>query len=177
MFALGILLGFMFQSQLLAYTFPITWEVIQGQPDPGIEPGMGDKMFYSLSTSWLATGGVLATAILATVIFLKNSLVALMCVMLSKRTRGILPAVICLANGIAIGLIAVLSSAMGFSLSEYLAMVVPHGVIELPAIILACTLGIMAGAQVKNLRVPVSLLAVAAAVEVWITPVLAQIIA
>lgn len=109
-------------------------------------------------------------------IFLKNATVVLLVVLLGKPTRGIVPALVCLQNSLLIGALAsALHGAQGLAWWRFALFLAPHGVFELPAIFLACAIGMLAWPTARRLRlalVPLGLLAVAAVVEVYVTPVL-----
>ena len=80
---------------------------------------------------------------LAAAIFLNNTLKTLLAILLGALL-GVIPAIFLLANGVALGVAWTLSSnARGpwFSLLSLL----PHGVLELPAVFLGTSIGLMIG--------------------------------
>ena len=111
------------------------------------------------------------------------------------RFFGLLPVVFLFANGAAIA-IAVYSSSQLRGLSHSLLILVPHGLLELPAVLLGTSVGLMIGFEtVKRVfgkadrsdggqlgaalkffvTVIVPLLIIAASIEVFITPVVARL--
>ena len=88
---------------------------------------------------------------LATTIFLNNALKTLMAIMLGI-VLGIVPALFLLANGVVLGVVFLISTqAHGLWLSTL--AVLPHGMIELPAVFLGTSIGLMLGDRaVKRLR-------------------------
>lgn len=80
---------------------------------------------------------------LATTLFLNNFLAAF-----SAMIDGVIPFVFLSAaalgtNALLLGAFAAVYQQNGLSLLSYLVGILPHGIFELPAIILACTLGLM----------------------------------
>ncbi|HEY7165323.1 MAG TPA: stage II sporulation protein M [Candidatus Binatia bacterium] len=129
---------------------------------------------------------------LVAAIFFNNALKTLLVILLG-RFFGLVPVVFLLANGAAIA-IAVHSSSQLRGLALSLLVLVPHGLLELPAVLLGTSVGLMIGAEtVKRvlgkgdhtnagqlsaalkffLTVIVPLLIVAASIEVFVTPVVA----
>jgi len=125
-------------------------------------------------------------------IFFNNAVKTLLVIVLG-RFFGLLPALFLLANGAAIA-IAVYSSSQLRGLTHSILILVPHGLLELPAVLLGTSVGFMIGfhsfrrvlgkADRSNtgqlgaalrffLVVIVPLLIVAASIEVFITPVVA----
>jgi stage II sporulation protein M len=83
---------------------------------------------------------------LAAAIFLNNALKTLFAIVLGSLI-AIIPVTFLLANGIALGVVFSLSiKARGLWLS--LLSIAPHGVLELPAVFLGTSIGIMIGAKV-----------------------------
>ena len=82
---------------------------------------------------------------LAAAIFLNNALKTLLAILLGPAL-GIVPAILLLANGAALGLALSLSiKARGLATS--LLSIVPHGILELPAVFLGTSIGVMLGIQ------------------------------
>src|SRR5690349_5440742 len=125
-------------------------------------------------------------------IFVNNALKTLLVIVLG-RFFGLLPVVFLLANGAAIA-IAVYSSSQLRGFAHSMLILVPHGLLELPAVLLGTSVGLMIGFQsVKRLfgrsdavgagqlgaalrfflTVIVPLLIIAASIEVFVTPVVA----
>ena len=93
------------------------------------------KIFHGLSKLQLAAA-----------IFLNNALKTLLAILLGSLF-GVIPAVILLANGIALGVIFSLSvESRGLWLS--LLSILPHGLLELPAVFLGTSIGLMVGGHV-----------------------------
>jgi stage II sporulation protein M len=82
---------------------------------------------------------------LAAAIFLNNSVKTLIALLLGA-VFGVVPVIFLFANGAALGVVFSLSiRARG--LWSSLASIAPHGVIELPAVFLGMSIGLMLGAQ------------------------------
>jgi stage II sporulation protein M len=131
---------------------------------------------------------------LAGAIFLNNSVKALLVILLGP-VLGVIAALFLVINGAAIGIVIYLSSqSRGFWLS--LLTILPHGLLEIPAVLLGTSIGLMLGSHVIKrcfgkretalgselgqalkffLLVIVPLLFVAALVEVFVTPVVAKL--
>ena len=93
------------------------------------------KIFHGLSKLQLAAA-----------IFLNNALKTLLAILLGSLF-GVVPAVILLANGIALGVVFSLSvESRGLWLS--LLSILPHGLLELPAVFLGTSIGLMVGGHV-----------------------------
>jgi len=85
---------------------------------------------------------------LAAAIFLNNTLKTVLAILLGSLF-GIIPAVFLLGNGIALGVIFSLSGqTRGLWLS--LLSIVPHGLLELPAVFLGTSIGLMVGSRVMK---------------------------
>jgi stage II sporulation protein M len=85
---------------------------------------------------------------LAGAIFLNNTLKTLLAILLGSLL-GIIPAVFLLANGVALGVVFSLSAqTRGPWLS--LLSIVPHGLLELPAVFLSSSIGLMVGSHVMR---------------------------
>jgi stage II sporulation protein M len=130
---------------------------------------------------------------LAVAIFLNNAIKTLV-VILGGALFGVVPVFFLLVNGAALGFVLFLSIAER-GLFESLLAIVPHGVLELPAVLLGTSIGLMLGGYtVKRLSgtaetkigrelaramkfflsAIVPLLAVAALVEAYVTAALTQ---
>jgi stage II sporulation protein M len=85
---------------------------------------------------------------LAGAIFLNNTLKTVLAILLGS-VFGIIPVVFLLANGIALGVVFSLSAqSRGVWLS--LLSIVPHGILELPAVFLGTSIGLMIGTHVMK---------------------------
>lgn len=82
---------------------------------------------------------------LALAIFVNNALKTLAVILLGA-IFGVLPAVFLLVNGAALGLVMSIS-ARGRGIAPTLLSILPHGILELPAVILGCAMGLMIGAS------------------------------
>ncbi|MFC3750412.1 stage II sporulation protein M [Paenibacillus sp. GCM10012306] len=81
-------------------------------------------------------------------IFLNNSIKGVVIIFLGALF-GILPALFLLINGAVIGYIVHLSALQGQDLFSLIVKgLLPHGIIEIPAIIIACAFGLQFGARV-----------------------------
>ena len=109
---------------------------------------------------------------LMVIIFLKNLSVALICIFTAKLSKGLMPGFIMLTNGMAIGLVGVILSVSGMSVISYVMGLLPHGIIELPALFLVCAIGMygISKESWKIASVPALMLLVAAGIESYITP-------
>jgi stage II sporulation protein M len=88
---------------------------------------------------------------LALAIFLNNSVKTLAAILLGA-VLGIVPAVFLLANGVALG-VALTLSIESRGLAASLASIVPHGVVELPAVFLGTSIGLLLGTRaIERLR-------------------------
>jgi stage II sporulation protein M len=81
-------------------------------------------------------------------IFLNNSIKSVVIIFLGALF-GILPALFLLINGAVIGYLIHISAIQGLDLYELIVKgLLPHGIIEIPAIIIACAFGIQFGGKV-----------------------------
>lgn len=111
----------------------------------------------------------------AAAIFLKNAFVVVLCVFLGMR--AVVPTVICVVNGIVIGAVGGFLHVHGTSWLNYFLALAPHGVFELPAIFLACAIGMSLYTFKEKLKLalaPLGMLAVAACIETWVSPLVAH---
>jgi len=133
----------------------------------------------------VAEGSLASFILLAVLIFLNNLRVALLNVFLGFTL--VLPPLIVLANGYVIGLVVSEGDVW-----RNVALIIPHGVVEIPTIIYSAVLGTYLGVEVirkylmgrevsltkdfkyvlRKLVLVVVLLAIAAFIEVFITPTL-----
>ena len=81
---------------------------------------------------------------LAAAIFVNNSVKTLAAILLGVFF-GVLPALFLLVNGAALGLVMILSGR-GRGIGPTLLSILPHGILELPAVFLGCAMGMMIGA-------------------------------
>ena len=108
------------------------------------------------------------------IIFLKNLSVALICFITAKWSKGFIPGFIMLMNGMVIGMLGVLVTNSGMPVMSFIMGVLPHGIVELPALFLASAIG-MFGIRQDSWRIasiPFLMLLVAAGIESYITPLL-----
>lgn len=119
-----------------------------------------------------------ANTLMFAFILVKNTIVAVLCVTLGNITKGIFPTIVCTANGIVLGFIGGLLCNLGdVSWWKYIIALSPHGVLELTAIFITCTIGIMSIRVKEKMRitlVPLSMLVVAAIIETWVSPIVAS---
>ncbi|MEF3303326.1 stage II sporulation protein M [Paenibacillus sp. GYB003] len=89
-------------------------------------------------------------------IFLNNALKSIL-IIFAGALFGVLPLFFLLINGMVIGYLASLQAQAG-ELGFFLKGILPHGVLEIPAIVIACAYGIKLGAIVGKgfLRLPSS---------------------
>lgn len=157
-FAFGVAAGMVFFEQILPILAPVV------------------KMGIS-AAEHVATG--VSSPVTALAIFAKNASVALLCVLTGKPTKGLFPATVCAINGVVIGFLGILLRDAGFPLWKYAVLLSPHGMIELPAIFASCALGMATKnvlERVRTLPLPLAALAVASAVETWVSPAVGKFI-
>jgi uncharacterized membrane protein SpoIIM required for sporulation len=121
--------------------------------------------------------GKMGVAAVGAGVFLKNASVVLLCVSLGRATRGLFPVFVSVVNGLLLGCLAGTLASVGIPVWRFAAALAPHGAFELPAIFAACGIGVLALGVRERLRksVPVlAILAVAAAVEVTVSPMVAN---
>lgn len=82
---------------------------------------------------------------LAGAIFLNNALKTLMAILLGMAF-GVVPGIFLLANGVALG-VALSLSVQARGLWPSLLSILPHGVLELPAVFLGTSIGLLLGIQ------------------------------
>lgn len=131
---------------------------------------------------------------LAGAIFLNNSIKSAAAIFLGTLL-GVLPVIFLVINGVALGAIVTVSLGSRGVWQSTMA-ILPHGVIELPAVLLATSIGLLLGGHVLRrllrrpqaplraelaaaarclFRIIVPLLALAALIEAYLTPVLAKL--
>lgn len=151
LFAVGAAAGVLLYGVLLPHAVPLL--------------KLGAKAAGQITGS----GGVKA----ALFIFMKNALVVILCVLLGRPTRGLFPAAVCAINGGVLGFIGAVLAKLGHvAWWRYVAALLPHGVVELPAVFLACAIGVMALSAREKLslmRYPLAMLVAAACIEVWVS--------
>lgn len=140
---------------------------------PIVLPGIQQTFEYIDKTA--ATKNVFGKPFsLMIIIFLKNLSVALICFVTAKLSKGFIPGFIMLINGIVIGMFGTLASNLGMPAMSFIMGILPHGIVELPALFLACAIG-MFGISQESWRItgiPFLMLLVAAGIESYITPLL-----
>ncbi len=138
----------------------------------------------------MAPIGLLSPPLVMAVIFLNNSIKALVVIILGY-SLGLVPFFFLVVNGLIIGLVVASFSGIVGSWTVVLALL-PHGIIELPALLLAAALGFRVGAAVLNrilgregrpgrelkhglavyAKVIVPALFIASAIETFVTPLI-----
>lgn len=105
---------------------------------------------------------------------IKNALVIVLCLMTARPSRGLLPGLVLVINGLVLGFAATLfHSLMGLSYSKFALGILPHGIFEFTALFLACAAGWQAADYRKAWRfiwLPLALLAIAAIMEAFVSP-------
>jgi stage II sporulation protein M len=113
-------------------------------------PGLGDHFTDTLANFTSIFRGMPRWK-LAGAIFLNNSVKTLIAILLGT-VLGIVPGIFLLANGAALG-VAISLSLQARGLWHSLISILPHGVLELPAVFLGTSIGLLLGAQMlKRLR-------------------------
>ena len=122
MFAVGLVIGLVIASRF---------------------PGLADHLANPLGVLKMFRG--MPRWKLAAAIFLNNSLKTLMAILLGTAL-GIVPGIFLLANGVALGVAFSLSvQTRGLWLAVF--SILPHGVLELPAVFLGTSIGLLLGTQ------------------------------
>ncbi|MCK9313959.1 MAG: stage II sporulation protein M [Methanocorpusculum sp.] len=155
--AIGIIVGIISYKTLI----PIWWPAIREAFDY-IDKSAAAKNAFGKSFS------------LMIIIFLKNLSVAIICFLTAKLSKGFIPGFIMLINGMVIGMLGTWLSVSGMPVMSFIMGLLPHGIIELPALFLACAIG-MYGINKESWRIagiPALMLLVAAGIESYITPLL-----
>ena len=113
-------------------------------------PGLADNLADTLA-NFTKIFANMPSWKLAAAIFLNNAVKTLFAILLGTAL-GIVPGIFLLANGVALGVAISLSiQARGLWLS--LLSILPHGVLELPAVFLGTSIGLMLGVQaIERLR-------------------------
>ena len=107
-------------------------------------PELADHFANTLS-QFVQTFAGMPSWKLALAIFANNSLKTLMAILLGT-VLGIVPGIFLLANGVALGVAFSLSiQTRGLWLAVF--SILPHGVLELPAVFLGTSIGLMLGTQ------------------------------
>ena len=107
-------------------------------------------------------------------IFAANLLTVSVVVVLGRLFWGIYPVTIVAINGYIVGFAGMLLSLdPEFNLINYFTVIIPHGIIEIPALLIAAIIGISTGIKLKDkfklLSVPATMLFCAAFIEVFIS--------
>jgi len=160
-FAVTFLVGCFFHQQILEFFSPSV-----------------DKTINAIGYAMAAAPPhhpFLISLIFAGVIFLKNILVVAVILIFSFRLfTGFIPAVIVIVNGVVLGAVFMDLVASGLPWQEAAMYFVPHGIIEIPAVIGACVLAVSIKETKEKLRKGgkwiVPFLGVAALIEVYVTP-------
>jgi len=114
-------------------------------------------------------------------IFLKNALVAFLCLLTARITLGIYPIIVLVFNGALLGSVsAALVRYGGLEILHVAAGVLPHAGFELFGILLACSIGFMKvpfKTKIQSSAMIWGLLLIAATVEVTVSDALLQMLA
>ena len=151
---LGIILGILSYKALVPILLPAVQESIKVVNQSEI----GRKIITQPASLMIA-------------IFLKNLLAATICFLTARISRGVVPGLTMLVNGLAIGFVGTIFTVHGIALSSYILSLLPHGIIELPAIFIACAIG-MNGINKDSFKafiIPMVMLFIAAGIESYIT--------
>jgi stage II sporulation protein M len=113
-------------------------------------PGLADRFAETLA-NFVQMFSAMPPWKLAGAIFLNNAVKTLLAILLGT-VMGFVPGIFLLANGVALGVAFSLSiQARGVWLS--ILAILPHGVLELPAVFLGTSIGLLLGMQtIKRLR-------------------------
>ncbi|WP_457549010.1 stage II sporulation protein M [Archaeoglobus sp.] len=151
------------------------------------------KLFMERIFKGLSFVKELPPPLIFAVIFVNNSVKSLIAMLLGL-IFGIIPILFVAVNGLIIGVVSeVVSKRVG--LLKVLLMLLPHGIIEIPAILVACSYGLKLGIavldkvrgkdvdvkmevekSVKNyLKYVLPMLLLAAFIETYVTPLISQI--
>lgn len=154
-FTIGVILGAIFCEQIGAIIAPLVLPIADN-----VNSTMDEKQLSSSS--------------LFIFYILKNSIIALICLLTARITLGIYPLLILMVYSLFIGCLAGLFK--NFQEISYLAFTVaiaPHGFIEIFSICLTCAIGMYSlkiHEKLKMFTLPLGLLVIAAAIEVYISP-------
>ncbi len=173
-----------FKHLLLAFIISIAGGVVTTVMCPEI-----GKTLVALLRGSLGGRPHLGTFSMFLMIFLNNSKTAAIA-MLGGIVFGIVPWIIVLFNGFMVGSVSTIAyEAGGKGIPQIILLLIPHGVIEIPAILLAATAGILFYRNVRRgyskegfklslklLGISVVMLFIAALVETFVTPVLGGIV-
>ncbi|MGB9849123.1 MAG: stage II sporulation protein M [Moorellaceae bacterium] len=111
-------------------------------------------------------------------IFVKNCIVASVLMLAGRHSRGIFPAAVCFLNGVLVGTVGcILHRNLGLSPWSFAIALAPHGSAELPAVFLSAAVGMSPLTVREKARLawlPVAMLAAAAVLETWISPLVAS---
>ncbi|WP_048084315.1 stage II sporulation protein M [Archaeoglobus profundus] len=135
----------------------------------------------------------LPQAMIFAVIFVNNTVKSFVNMLLGLAF-GVIPVLFIAINGFTIGVVsAVVSKNVG--LLKVLLMLIPHGILEIPAVLIACSYGLKLGIATLNrargvsvdikfeikravrayLKYVMPMLLVAAFIETYVTPIISQI--
>lgn len=173
--------GFLAASLVFAASIIAGW-IFAYEAEPLLRPSL--ENLASVADQTAAIGAEFRSLTMAAFVFLKNLSVTAILVLVGHVVLA-LPAVFILTiNGALIGLLARLLTESGLSPLSFIAGIAPHGIIELPALLLAAGFAFaMAARRLKTrsvpgilgrlgflLRVIAPLLLAAAVIEIYITP-------
>lgn|GEM_PF-2873388 len=152
----GILAGALFYSQVYDLAFPLLKNAVAIAEKPASMNSISEPVY------------------LLFLYFFKNALVIVLCLMTARPTRGLLPGLVLLINGLVLGFAATLIHKLaGLSYGQFALGILPHGVFEFAALFLACAAGWQAVDYRKAwgfIWLPLILLAIAAIMEAFVSP-------
>lgn len=152
----GILAGSLLYSQVYEMAFPLLQNAV------------------ALAEKPVSMNRISEPVYLLFLYFFKNALVIVLCLMTAKPSKGLLPGLVLIINGLVLGFAATLIHNMvGLSYGKFALGILPHGIFEFTALFLACAAGWQA-ADYRNawrlIWLPLSLLAMAAIMEAFVSP-------
>lgn len=156
-------------------------------------PNLAYKVFDELLSQFKFVR-VLPSPLLFLFIFINNSIKILLTMLLGVMF-GIIPLLFIIINGFMVGIVFYVSN-MKIGTWTTIMLIIPHGVIEIPALILGCSYGLwlgkmliwkMRGKEVsivdcikhiinQYIKIIIPMLIVAALVETYVTPFISNII-
>lgn len=173
--------GFLLATAFFALSIATGWLFSQ-EVEPFLRPGL--ENLVGAAEKSVGIDPELRSAALAGFVFLKNLSVAAILVLVGHVAFAVPTLFILAVNGAVIGLLARLFLDAGLPPLAFVAGVAPHGVIELPALLLTAGFAFaLAGRRLKGKTVPglsprfgflfrivTPLLLLAAVLEVYVTP-------
>ncbi|MEN6391620.1 MAG: stage II sporulation protein M [Syntrophomonas sp.] len=155
-FLAGILAGILFYSQVYDLIYPLLKNTVALAEKPASLSSVSESVY------------------LLFLYFFKNALVIVLCLITTRPSRGLIPGLVLTINGLVLGFAATLiHNLTGLSYGLFALGILPHGIFEFTALFLACAAGWQAVSYRKAWRfiwLPLSLLAVAAVIEAFVSP-------